>query len=345
MATFPWRLHERAGQVTLLAINLLVCSLPALAETGTTPGFPLRNQNPFLQIFGLPPFQSAFVASAGTTSYDLSLDVANHADAGENTLEQFVSDGETYFLTLSLRRGISKRLELGIDLPVVVHREGFLDPAIERWHDTFGLSNTKRRGPGNQLEFAYTGPGTASYRLSSPSSGIGDIQLTAAVPLRRTTASDGLSVAVRSGIKLPTGSADELHGSGAADFSLGIYASGRRLLWKRDLDISGFAGALLLGDGDVLSDIQRSTVPYGGIAATWHATERLGLTTQLSAQGAYFDSELEELGGDSLQLAVGGDYRLPAEGMSLRFAIVEDVSANATTDFALHFSFRTVPGR
>ncbi len=342
MATFPWRFHERAGQVTLLATNLLVCSLPALAETGTTPGFPLRNHNPFLQIFGLPPFQSATLAPEGTTRYDVSLDIANHADAGESAREQFVIDGETCFLTLSLRRGISERLELGVDVPIVAHSEGFLDHAIETWHDAFGMSNTKRRGPSNQLLFAYTGPGTAGYRLNSPGSGIGDIQFTAAVPLRKAAASQGLSLAVRSSIKLPTGSADELRGSGAADFSVGIFASGRRLLWKRDLYISGFAGALLLGDGDVLSGLQRRTVPYGGIAATWHATERLGLTTQLSAQGAYFDSALEELGGDSLQLAAGGDYRLPAEGMSLRFAIVEDVSANATTDFALHFSFRAV---
>ena len=345
MATFPWRLDERAGQVTLLAINLFVCSLPALAEKGITPGFPLRNQNPFLQIFGLPPFQSATLASRGTVRYDLSLDIANHADAGSNGLEQFVTDGETYFFTLSLRRGISERLELGIDLPLVAHAEGVLDRAIESWHDTFGMSNSKRRGPRNQLELSYSGPRTTGYQLSSPRSGIGDIQLTAAVPLKKTNAPDGVSVSVRSSVKLPTGSEDELRGSGAADFSLGIYASGRRLLWNRDLDISGFAGALLLGDGDVLPGIQQSAVPYGGIAATWFATERLGLTTQLYAQGAYFDSELEELGGDSVQLAVGGDYRLPAQGLALRFAVVEDVSANATTDFALHFSFRTIDER
>ena len=342
MAAFPLRLHERASQVTLLVINLLVYSLPAHAAPEIAPGFPLRNQNPFLQIFGLPPFQSAMLASAGTVRYDLSFDIANHADAGENALEQFVIDGETYFLTLSLRRGISERLELGIDLPLIMHADGVLDPAIESWHDTFGLSNTKRRGPGNQLEFSSSGPSTTGYQLSSPGSGIGDIQLTAAVPLRKANASDAVSLTVRSSVKLPTGSEDELRGSGAADFSLGIYAAGRRQLWRRDLDVSGFVGGLLLGDGDVLSGIQHGTVPYGGIAATWHATERLGLTAQLYAQGAYFDSELEELGGDSVQLAVGGDYRLPARRLSLRFAIVEDVSANATTDFALHFSVRMI---
>ena len=101
----------------------------------------------------------------------------------------------------------------------------------------------------------------------------------------------------------------------------------------------------LLGDGDILPSIQRSAVPYGGIVATWHATENFAITTQLYAQGAYFDSELKELGGDSVQLAVGGDFRLPKRGLSLSIAVVEDVSANATTDFALHFSLRSIGGR
>jgi hypothetical protein len=345
LAILSQGLRDWVSQRALLAITLLVYPLAANAEQGVTHGFSLRNQNPFLQIFGLPPFQSATLAVDGTVNYDLSLDIANHADAGDNDVEDFVIDGETYFLTLSLRHGMTERLELGIDLPLIAHAEGFLDNAIESWHDTFGLSNTKRRGPSNQLQFLYANAGTTQYELSSPSSGVGDIQLTAAMPLREASDTDDLAVAVRSSIKLPTGNEDKLRGSGAVDLSVGVYASDTLMLWKRDLDISGFAGVLLLGDGDVLASMQRSAVPYGGIVATWRVTENLGITTQLYAQGAYFDSELEELGGDSVQLAVGGDYRLPERGLSLSFAVVEDVSANATTDFALHFSLRRIGGR
>ncbi len=345
MAILSRGFRNGASQRALLVIGLVVCPLTAGAEQWATQGFALRNQNPFLQIFGLPPFQATTLAAEGTLNYDLSLDIANHADAGDNAIEDFVIDGETYFLTLSLRRGVTDRLELGIDLPLVAHAEGFLDNAIESWHDTFGLSNTKRRGPSNQLEFLYANAGITEYELSSPGSGVGDIQLTAAIPLREARDTDDLSVVVRSSIKLPTGNEDELRGSGAADFSAGVHVSDTLMLWKRGLDLSGFAGALLLGDGDVLASIQRTAVPYGGIVATWHVTENLGITTQLYAQGKYFDSELEDLGGNSVQLAVGGDYRLPKQGLSLSFAVVEDVSANATTDFALHFSIRGIGGR
>lgn len=332
----------RVDRHILLIIGLLVWPWAATAEQGVTQGVPLRNQNPFLQIFGLPPFQSAKPAADGETKYDISFDLVNHADNGDNALEDLVLDGESYFLTLSLRRGVTERLELGIDVPLVGHAGGFLDNAIENWHDLLGLSNSKRRVPSNQLGFRYSGVGNNRYELNSSTFGIGDIQLSAAMPIRRPNESSSLSVAVRSSVKLPTGDADELRGSGATDFSLGLHASGEHVLWKRDLDISGFAGVLFLGDGDVLTDIQRNTIPYGGVAAAWWITERFGITSQLYAQGEYFDSDLDELGGSTLQLAVGFDYRLPLRGVSLLFSIVEDAAPNSTTtpDVGVHFSIR-----
>lgn len=335
--------HESPRRAALRRRALLVTSFllwPFIAMAGQ--GLPLRNQNPFLQIFGLPLFQSAGLAADGETRYDISFDLVNHADNGDNAFEDVVFDGESYFWTLSLRHGLTERLELGIDIPMVGHGGGFLDNAIENWHDVIGASNGKRRGPSNQLGFQYSGADNNFYELNASSFGVGDIQLSAALPLHKTLDGSSLSVALRSSIKLPTGEADELRGSGATDFSLGIHASDRREFWKRALDISGVAGVLLLGDGDVLTGIQRNTVPYGGIAATWWATDRFGITTQLYAQGEYFESDLKELGGSSLQLALGFDYRLPQSGTSLLFSIVEDAAPNTTTtpDFGVHFSVR-----
>jgi len=347
MAFPSTRFHARVSWPALVVVSLLIWPLTVTAEQGVAEGVPLRNQNPFLQVFGLPPFQSATLATDDSLKYDLSFDIVNHADADDNAGEDFAIDGESYFLTLSLRRGVTKKLELGIDVPLVAHASGFLDQAIEGWHDILGVSNDKRRGPSNQLGFRYSRAGNSLYELNSATFGLGDIQLTAAMPLRQANDSDDLSIALRSSVKLPTGAEDELRGSGATDFSLGLYASDRHILWKRDLDISGFAGVLLLGDGDILTEIQRSAVPYGGIAAAWWMTERFGITTQVYAQGAYFDSDLDELGGDSVQFAVGFDYRLQRPGLSLLFAIVEDIVPDATTtpDFAVHFSIRRMGRR
>lgn len=341
--SLPGALRARA----LLVASLIIWPISAIAGQAVTQGVPLRNQNPFLQIFGLPPFQSANLAAEGETKYDLIFDLVSHAEDGENMFEEVTVDGESYFLTLSLRRGIWQKLELGIDVPLVGHAGGFMDSAIENWHDLLGLSNARRDGARNELNFRYSANGDDLYALDSPTFGIGDIQLTAATPLRRPGENGDLAVAVRSSIKLPTGEADELRGSGATDLSLGLHASDKWTVWQRDLDVSGFAGVLLLGEGDVLADIQRSTVPYGGIAAAWWMTERFAITTQLYAQGEYFDSDLDELGGSSLQLAAGFDYRLQSNGLSLLFSIVEDAAPSRTTtpDFGVHFSIRATGGR
>jgi hypothetical protein len=325
----------------LLAIGLLVCPVKASCDEVAGDGFALRNQNPFLQIFGLPPLQSAALTRPGETQFGIAFDLANHADAGDSELETFVVDGESYFLTLAWRRRVSKWIEIGIDLPFVSHDEGILDNAIENWHDTFGMSNTKRRGPSNQLSFLYTRDDTTLYELNSPSSGIGDIQLSAAIALKEPGNAGGMTISLRSSIKLPSGDHEDLHGSGATDFSLGVYASDTHTLFAHEFGVSGFVGGVLLGDGKVLASLQRSAVPFAGISARWHATERLGLVAQLYAQGAYFNSDLKELGGATTQLAVGLHYRPSQKALLLKFAVVEDVAANATTDFGLHFSIQS----
>ena len=109
----------------------------------------------------------------------------------------------------------------------------------------------------------------------------------------------------------------------------------------RGLGLSGFAGLLALGDGDVLPDIQENTVPFGGVAARWQAMERLGIVIQVYAQGGYFDTDVEELGGETFQLGIGLDWHLPEQGLLLTFAIAEDPLSDATPDFAAHLSVRS----
>jgi len=64
----------------------------------------------------------------------------------------------------------------------------------------------------------------------------------------------------------------------------------------------------------------------------------LSLAAQWSVQGSYFDIDIDELGGSTIQFSIGGDYRF--ERSLLRLAIVEDIAAGAAPDFALHLSIR-----
>jgi len=328
---------------TIIALPLLLISVSLHAAA--VDGFALRNQHPFLHVYGLPALQGAVLAEPGRTRYGVTFTVVNNSELKDTETESIVLDGETYFTDFNLRRRIHERLEVGVDVPLVKHSKGVLDGMIYNWHDFWGISNSKRGGPRNQLDHTYVSNGSIQQQITTSSFGIGDVQLSAAVPLVAGTEGDARRVTMRLSVKLPTGDSDDRHGSGATDGALGLYAEDSTQLFGREFAYLGFAGFLALGDGDILPERQKSAVPYGGLAATWRATGSFGITAQLQAQGAYIDSDLDELGGSSIQLAVGGVYRLAPHGMSLRFALVEDVISDATPDFALYFGVHVAGGR
>lgn len=320
--------------VSLIALLLCCLAFPARADEPPSDAFPLRNQNPILQIFGLPSFQTADLALPDQWDFGLNIDIANDADDADRIVERLIIDAESRVVNFSLRRRVGERMEVGIDIPYVRHSGGSLDNLIFDFHDLVGLPNSTRDGPQDQYRLFFEKEGVTLLDTDTPTSGIGDVQVSAALELANVT--------LRAAIKAPTGDADKLTGSGAADVSLGVYGGGAMTWFDRPLSYSGFVGVLALGDGDIMPDLQRSTVPYGGAALRWQATPRFALATQLSVQGTYFDVDLDELGGSTFQLAFGADLRF--KRTLLRVAIVEDIAAGAAPDFALHLSFRSFGG-
>ena len=328
---------------TIIALPLLLGSV-SIPAAGVDV-FELRNQHPFLHIYGLPPVQQATLLERGKSDYAVALSIVNNAETRDTDTESIVLDGESYFVDLKYRRRIHERLEIGVDVPLVKHSKGALDRFIYDWHDFWGISNSKRGPPHNQLNYSYANEGSLQQQVTTSSFGVGDVQLSAAMPLVAGDDAASRHVTLRFSVKLPTGDPDDVHGSGAVDAALGVYAQQSRQLFGRELSYMGFAGLLGMGDGDVLAEQQRSVVPYGGLAGTWHATARFGITAQLQAQGAYIDSDLDELGGSTIQLAVGGVYRWPAQGIVVDFALVEDLVSDATPDFGLYLGVHVGGGR
>lgn len=318
--------------LSLLFVAIACLPRLALGDGAPLDAFPLRNHNPFLQVYGLPPFATQELVAPGGIDLNISFDIANDMDEADRRGEVLIIDAELRTLNLSLRRRISERLEIGLDLPYLGFSGGFLDRVIYDFHDLVGLSNSSRDGPNDQFRLFVEKNGVTLFDATEPSSGFGDLQVSAALRLGKAT--------LRASVKAPTGDPDKLTGSGAADIAVGFYAGGATTLLERPLSYSGFVGMLALGDGDILPTLQRSAVPYGGVALRWQATERFSLATQVYGQGPYLDAELKELGGDTLQLAFGCDYRFPSQRMLLRFAIAEDMRGAAAPDFAAHVSVR-----
>ena len=318
--------------LSLLIVAIACVPRLAFGDDAPLDAFPLRNHNPFLQVYGLPAFTTHELAAPDGIDLNVSFDIANDMDEADRGGEVLTIDAELRILNVSLRRRVSERLEIGLDVPYLSYSGGFLDRVIYDFHDLVGLSNSSRDGPNDQFRLYMEKNGVTLFDAVEPSSGIGDLQVSAALQLGRAT--------LRASAKVPTGDPDKLTGSGAADLAVGLYGGGATSLLERRLSYSGFVGVLGLGDGDILPTLQRNVVPYGGVALRWHATGRFSIATQVYGQGPYFDAELKELGGDTLQLAFGCDYRFPAQRLLLRFAIAEDMRGAAAPDFAAHISIR-----
>ena len=120
------------------AFCFVCCSCPAVADDPYLESSPLRSLIAFVQIFGLPAFQSASLASPGGLLIGMSVDNSYDADDSVSDGDQLIIDGETTTIALSLRRRVHDRLELGLDLPYVQHSGGTLDGFIKDWHSMLG---------------------------------------------------------------------------------------------------------------------------------------------------------------------------------------------------------------
>jgi len=294
----------------------------------------LRNANPLLQTLGAPAMQGGELTPDGTLAQRWVLNVANHADASVTSAEEVVLDGESYFLELSLRYGLGSKLELGVDLPLVAHVEGVLDPLIEGWHGLVGLSNHERSGPQNVLRLFYQRNDVTGFDVDDAGTGLGDVRLTAACSLAE---SDGRALAMRAQVELPTGDAEYLRGNGAVDLSLVLDATDRRTFADWRTSLFGRIGLVAPGDGDILSELQKDWVPLISAGLAWQWTERTSLQAQVDFEGDYFETQLTQL-GSSTRLTVGGSHQFGEGGPRLSIAMIEDLVSDATPDFGLYFS-------
>lgn len=335
----------RAAGMAAILLPAACFSAAAGAADPPEAWFALRNQNPFLQIYGLPSFQGAELAGRGTWVFRAGIDVANHADAGETADESIVIDGESYYLELSARYGIGDRTELAIEIPVVAHRGGSLDGLIYDWHELLGISNTKRERPHDVLEMGYRNPATGlDFTLPGSATGLGDIRLSGAYILARRSTPTGLDLSLRATLKVPTGDTAGLAGSGATDLALAVHASSAGWFGLERLRLAGTAGAIWLGESELFAQIQEDIVPFAGGSVSLSMGSRWELQGGVYAQGYFYDSALDELSGKSIQLGIGTNYRARSGKYIISLGFIEDVVGDTTPDFAFSVSIRNVAG-
>lgn len=302
------------------------------ATTADAEPFITRNQNPLLALHGLPSPLPARLPPAGGGR------VAGVINWGNTEKEDFSADGnytldaETFELRLHFDHGLSERFALHAELPWRKVSEGSLDGFIDDWHGVFGLpGGSRRRLPEDQLLIEFEQGGATLLGIDESTSGIGDVPVALGYQLHAT---DSSAVSTWLTVKLPTGSADDLTGSGAVDVAATLAAQSQvHERWQ----LFGQASVAWFGEGDLLPELQESFAwtLMGGV--TWNAWRALDLTAQVEANSRLYDGIDSELDGDAIVLTLGGSWRTEG-GWRYDIGVSEDLQAGASPDIVFIFA-------
>ncbi len=300
--------------------------------------FLTANRSPLVQIFGLPSETSASLVSSGNWKISLSQDIASIYSSHSNAVEEILLDGELYRWNLRGQYGLTDKLEIGIEIPILIQGGGFLDGFIVDWHKLWGLPQGGRdTAPKNRISYRYTKNGVRLLDLDKSSEGVGDISLLSAYRLfENNTDLNHTDVALRAQLKLPTGDSSTLAGSGSIDFALFLAASFNQNTEYGVLGLFASAGTMLGNDGDILKEQRENIAGFGTVGAGWSPTNWIAFKSQcLISSPLYKDSSLPELGKNSALLTIGGTVRLPHAYM-LDIGVSEDIAVSTAPDVTLH---------
>jgi len=302
--------------------------------------FATTDQNPFIQIYSLPSPAEGPLPEHGRWAWQFAFDLASNAIEQEAPGgRRIVLSGETYRTSISLGYRLTERLTTRFMAPYVAHSPGMLDGFIRDWHSVFGLTNGQRVEVADlALEYAYTHDGDEGFAIRERGRGLGDVRLSADYRLRAAHADDH-SLVLRSGIKLPTGSTSGLRGSGSTDFSIQMLSTDRMLLSRWNTTLSWMAGALWLGDAEILDTIRRDVVAVAAVGISRPVWRGLTARVQLDGHSAFYDSKLESLGSGAVQVTFGASVELE-RGSRIDFAMVQNLITDTTPDLGIHIAWR-----
>lgn len=191
---------------------------------------PVRNFQPIQLIFLNLPFERAVARAPGSFAVYIE-----SAESNEIATEQGQVDAllkfETNRTVVGAALGVWPRLEVGVDIPMISRFGGFMDPLIDGVESLFGQVNPERKlFPDNVFGgFSVDRRGVELFHGPKQQFVLGDIWVSAKYEIWRPDRLPLLSA--RGAVKVPTGRAGGVFGSGKPDIGLGFAMEYAPLPW------------------------------------------------------------------------------------------------------------------
>lgn len=296
----------------------------------------VENLAPLAGLISLPAQRGAPLPSGWRV--DTHLAVASHFVMAESAADTVIFDGETTRYSLAVEYGWQERWSLRLTVPWIMHRAGFLDGAINSWHEAFGLRDGGREVfPKDQFRFQYR---SSSHEVSSLSGGdsVGDIRLEVN---RRLFQSPDHAAALTLGYKAATGEVKYFTGSGSEDIFATLRYSGKGL-WQTPLSWHTQVGVTWAGTSELLGPNQRRSLWFAGLGFEWPVANRWSVLAQFDSHSEVLDSPVRAVGSTSGLLSFGLRFS-PSPSWAFEVSFIEDIIVETAPDVTFQASLRWRP--
>jgi hypothetical protein len=301
--------------------------------TGRADYGPLQSTNRFpLHMLVLTPRPvKVDLPKQGTLEATLAVEYNSTYFTHRNAHWDFLIDMETLVAELSAVYGMTGKLAVRLDLPMLSMGSGFLDGFLQNYHDFLGVPNYDRESrPEDTFAYRVTKDGHTWIQADSGPLRIGDVRMSiqcALAPLN--VGGYPVNSAVLVSVKLPTG--DSRSGMGSGRYDAGVFLP---MQWKRgQWTAYVMPGAMWVGDPETRGaqlSARSSTSLFAGAAYAYNDKWRW------LAQVNYFSSPFEACGlnaldAGALEIALGLQRTLN-KTVYAEFVFCEDLSY-AVPDF------------